>query len=149
MLRNDMSRACRLMLALTALLWLPGAAQAQDWPPKTVRIVVPFAPGSTPDLVGRVLADSLQARHPGSSFVVENKPGAGGDIGISFAAKANPDGYTLLHAPSAITLPSSVRSSSRMRPWRAGERGRRRELAGVPLSPAHAASIAAAPQSPA
>jgi tripartite-type tricarboxylate transporter receptor subunit TctC len=105
MLRNDTKRACRLMLALTALLWLPGAAQAQDWPPKTVRIVVPFAPGSTPDLVGRVLADSLQARHPGSSFVVENKPGASGNIGTDAVAKAAPDGATLgisLGGPLAI-----------------------------------------------
>jgi tripartite-type tricarboxylate transporter receptor subunit TctC len=105
MLRNDTKRACRLMLALTALLWLSGAAQAQDWPPKTVRIVVPFAPGSTPDLVGRVLADSLQARHPGSSFVVENKPGASGNIGTDAVAKAAPDGATLgisLGGPLAI-----------------------------------------------
>lgn len=71
-----------------------GAAAAQDWPPKTVRIVVPFSPGSTPDLVGRVLADSLQARHPGSSFVVENKPGAAGNIGTDMVAKAAPDGAT-------------------------------------------------------
>jgi tripartite-type tricarboxylate transporter receptor subunit TctC len=90
---------------LLALLWLPAMAQAQDWPPKTVRIVVPFAPGSTPDMVGRVLADSLQARHPGSSFVVENKPGASGNIGTDAVAKAAPDGATLgisLGGPLAI-----------------------------------------------
>jgi tripartite-type tricarboxylate transporter receptor subunit TctC len=70
-----------------------------------VRIVVPFAPGSTPDMVGRVLADSLQARHPGSSFVVENKPGASGNIGTDAVAKAAPDGATLgisLGGPLAI-----------------------------------------------
>src|SRR5258708_4704890 len=102
MLRNDTKWARWLLLAL---LWLPGAAQAQDWPPKTVRIVVPFAPGSTPDMVGRVLADSLQARHPGSSFVVENKPGASGNIGTDAVAKAAPDGATLgisLGGPLAI-----------------------------------------------
>jgi tripartite-type tricarboxylate transporter receptor subunit TctC len=102
MLRNDTKWARLLLLAL---LWLPGAAQAQDWPPKTVRIVVPFAPGSTPDMVGRVLADSLQARHPGSSFVVENKPGASGNIGTDAVAKAAPDGATLgisLGGPLAI-----------------------------------------------
>jgi tripartite-type tricarboxylate transporter receptor subunit TctC len=105
MLRNTTEQTRRLILALTALLWLPGAAQAQDWPPKTVRIVVPFAPGSTPDMVGRVLADSLQARHPGSSFVVENKPGASGNIGTDAVAKAAPDGATLgisLGGPLAI-----------------------------------------------
>ena len=87
------------MLALAALLFLPCAAQTQaetgHWPPRTVRIVVPFAPGSTPDMVGRVLADSLQARHPGTSFIVENKPGASGNIGTDAVAKAAPDGATV------------------------------------------------------
>ncbi|MCG6204077.1 tripartite tricarboxylate transporter substrate binding protein [Rhodopseudomonas sp. HC1] len=71
------------------------AAEPAAWPPKLVRIVVPFGAGSTPDIVGRVLADSLQARHPGSSFVVENKPGAAGNIGTDTVAKAAPDGATL------------------------------------------------------
>lgn len=71
------------------------AAETAAWPPKLVRIVVPFGPGSTPDIVGRVLADSLQARHPGTSFVVENKPGAAGNIGTDTVAKAAPDGATL------------------------------------------------------
>ncbi|MBI5132069.1 MAG: tripartite tricarboxylate transporter substrate binding protein [Rhodopseudomonas palustris] len=85
-------------LGLTALLGV-GAATAQaggaSWPPKLVRIIVPFAAGSTPDMVGRVLADNLQARHPGTSFVVENKPGASGNIGTDVVAKAAPDGATL------------------------------------------------------
>jgi tripartite-type tricarboxylate transporter receptor subunit TctC len=105
MRRNHTERASRIILVLTALLWIPMAAQAQDWPPKTVRIVVPFGPGSTPDMVGRLLADSLQARHPGSSFVVENKPGASGNIGTEAVAKAAPDGATLgisLGGPLAI-----------------------------------------------
>jgi len=97
----------RWLLALATLTaWQSAAvAQAQEWPPKTVRIVVPFAPGSTPDLVGRVLADALQARHPGSSFVVENRPGASGNIGTDVVAKAAPDGATLgisLGGPLAI-----------------------------------------------
>jgi tripartite-type tricarboxylate transporter receptor subunit TctC len=103
--RNHNETMRRLLLTLTALLWLPAAALAQDWPPKTVRIVVPFAPGSTPDMVGRVLADSLQARHPGSSFVVENKTGASGNIGTDAIAKAAPDGSTIgisLGGPLAI-----------------------------------------------
>jgi tripartite-type tricarboxylate transporter receptor subunit TctC len=80
-------------------------AQGTKWPPRLVRIVVPYAPGSTPDLVGRIVADDLQARHPGSSFVVENKPGAGGNIGTDAVAKAAPDGATLgisLGGPLAI-----------------------------------------------
>ncbi|WP_249776273.1 tripartite tricarboxylate transporter substrate-binding protein, partial [Rhodopseudomonas sp. BR0G17] len=71
------------------------AAQPTAWPPKTVRIVVPFAAGSTPDLVGRVLADQLHTQHPGSTFVIENKPGASGNIGTDAVAKAAPDGATL------------------------------------------------------
>ena len=107
MLRNKIKRIRPWILALTALLWLPAALQAEtpQWPPKTVRIVVPFAPGSTPDLVGRLLADSLQARHPGSSFVVENKPGASGNLGTEAVARAAPDGATLgisLGGPLAI-----------------------------------------------
>jgi tripartite-type tricarboxylate transporter receptor subunit TctC len=81
------------------------SAQGTNWPPRIVRIVVPYAPGSTPDLVGRIIADDLQARHPGSSFVVENKPGAGGNIGTDMVAKAAPDGATLgisLGGPLAI-----------------------------------------------
>ncbi|MET0879244.1 MAG: tripartite tricarboxylate transporter substrate binding protein, partial [Tardiphaga sp.] len=90
MRRSDGKWAGRLA-ALTLLLVLPNAAPAQQvWPPKAVRIVVPFGPGSSPDIVGRVLADSLQARHPGVSFVVENKPGASGNIGTDAIAKSAP-----------------------------------------------------------
>src|ERR1700744_2688169 len=107
MLRHKMKRTGLWTLALTALLLLPGAPQAQtpQWPPKTVRIVVPFAPGSTPDLVGRLLADGLQARHPGSSFIIENKAGASGNLGTEVVARAAPDGATLgisLGGPLAI-----------------------------------------------
>ena len=84
---------------------LPARAAEPLWPPKIVKIVVPYAPGSTPDLVGRIVADDLQARHPGASFVVENKTGAGGNIGTDAVAKAAPDGATLgvsLGGPLAI-----------------------------------------------
>lgn len=69
--------------------------QAQEWPAKTVRIVVPFGPGSTPDIVARVLSEQLQAKYPNSTFVVENKPGASGNTGTDAVAKAAPDGTTL------------------------------------------------------
>lgn len=80
-------------------------AQGASWPPRIVRIMVPYAPGSTPDMVGRIVADDLQVRHPGSHFIVENKPGAGGNIGTDAVAKAAPDGATLgisLGGPLAI-----------------------------------------------
>ena len=73
-------------------------------------LVVPFTPGGSTDIMGRYEAEVLQ-RALGQSFVVENKPGAGGSIGISYAAKAAPDGYTLLHAPSIIILLPHVMKS--------------------------------------
>jgi tripartite-type tricarboxylate transporter receptor subunit TctC len=97
-----------LSIALVLGLISPSAAQtpAPVWPTaKTVRIVVPFGAGSTPDMVGRILADDLQTRHPGTAFVVENKPGAGGNIGTDTVAKATPDGATIgisLGGPLAI-----------------------------------------------
>src|SRR6476659_9340362 len=84
--------------AVTALLLLFAAAApvpAQDWPGKTVRIIVPFGAGSTPDIVARLVADGLQQKYPASAFVVENKPGASGNIGTDVVAKAAPDGSTL------------------------------------------------------
>jgi len=87
-----------LTLTMVALLMLPAAAtpaMAQIWPAKTVRIVVPFAAGSTPDIVARVVADGLQQKYPASSFIVENKPGASGNLGTDAVAKAAPDGATL------------------------------------------------------
>jgi tripartite-type tricarboxylate transporter receptor subunit TctC len=107
MLRNaTISARMRGALAALLLLAVPNAASAQAvWPPKFVRIIVPFGPGASPDIVGRVLADSLAARHPGTNFVVENKPGASGNIGTDAIAKAAPDGSTIgisLGGPLAI-----------------------------------------------
>lgn len=70
-------------------------ASAQTWPPKTVRIMVPFGPGSTPDIVARLIAEGLGKKHPDSVFVVENKPGASGNLGTDSVAKAAPDGTTI------------------------------------------------------
>jgi tripartite-type tricarboxylate transporter receptor subunit TctC len=100
-------------LAAAVVLCLPGAAHAQSpdsptkqiWPPKQVRIIVPFGAGSSPDIVGRLLAESFQARYPASTFVVENKPGASGNIGTDAIAKSAADGSTIgisLGGPLAI-----------------------------------------------
>jgi tripartite-type tricarboxylate transporter receptor subunit TctC len=80
--------------ALVAALLAAAPASAQDWPAKTVKIMVPFGPGSTPDVVARLVADKLQQRL-GQNFIIENKPGASGNIGTDAVAKAEPDGYTL------------------------------------------------------
>ena len=83
----------RFALSL-ALAFFTACAGAQDYPSKSVRLIVPFPPGSTPDTVGRTLADKLSAAW-GQPVVVENKSGAGGNIGTAEVAKAVPDGYTL------------------------------------------------------
>ena len=75
-------------------------APAQDYPTRSVTIVVPFTPGGTTDILGRVSAQVLEQRL-GKPFVVENRPGAGQQIGTAAVAKATPDGYTLLVATSS------------------------------------------------
>jgi tripartite-type tricarboxylate transporter receptor subunit TctC len=84
-------------LWVAALMALAGicSAQAQDYPTRTVTIIVPFAAGGPADIMGRTAADIL-TRHLGQSFVIENVGGAGGTVGATRAARATPDGYTLL-----------------------------------------------------
>src|SRR5579864_6741494 len=95
--------ACAAVAACALIGLALSLAAADDYPSRPVTIVVPFTPGGSTDILGRYEADVLQRALPGS-FIVENRPGAGGEIGIAYAAKAAPDGYTLLHAPSVITL---------------------------------------------
>jgi tripartite-type tricarboxylate transporter receptor subunit TctC len=77
-----------------AALPLAAPALAQDWPSKTVRIIVPFAAGATPDLVARLVAENLHQKL-GQAFIVENRSGASGDTGTGEVAKAPPDGATI------------------------------------------------------
>jgi len=84
-------------LLAVLLLAVPLAAQAQTYPSKPVRVVIPYPAGSTPDIVGRTVSERLQ-KALGQPFVVENRTGAGGNIGTEIVAKAAPDGHTLLVA---------------------------------------------------
>ena len=72
-----------------------GPAQAQDWPQRQVTIVVPFNAGGTTDMFARILSQGLAQKYP-TPFVVENRAGAGGNVGAAAVARAPKDGYTLL-----------------------------------------------------
>jgi len=87
-----------LGLVLAALLAAAPRAQAQDYPARTVRVIVPFPAGGTADVMPRIFADWL-SRKWGQAVVIENKPGAAGNLGAEFVSHAEPDGYTLLSAP--------------------------------------------------
>ena len=86
-----------LMVAGLAMpgLAMPGLASAQAWPAQPMRLIVPFAPGGTTDLIARLVATPLQERL-GQPIIIENRPGAGATVGSLLAAQAAPDGYTLV-----------------------------------------------------
>ena len=96
-----------LQVALTCGLLAAGTsvAHAQAWPTRTVTVVSPFTAGNANDMVARVIFDEV-SRQVGQPIVIENRPGAGGAIGVNAVAKASPDGYTvLLHSSSLSSLP--------------------------------------------
>lgn len=92
---------------LIALLFVPAVAAAQPYPAKTVRIIVPFAPGGGNDFIARFMAQRLSASL-GQQFVVENRPGAGGMIGVEAGVKSAPDGYTLTLISNSYTVNPSL-----------------------------------------
>jgi tripartite-type tricarboxylate transporter receptor subunit TctC len=96
-----------LSLALIALAPLPASAQG-DWPTKPIRFIVSFPPGGSSDLVARAVAPSMSERL-GQPVVIDNRPGAGGTIGVDLVAKAPPDGYTIgLGAAGALAANLSL-----------------------------------------
>jgi tripartite-type tricarboxylate transporter receptor subunit TctC len=107
---SSIDRRC-LLLAGAAGAWWPLGPRAQStWPNKPVRVVVPFAPAGTTDILARALAPELSKAF-GQPFVIDNKPGAGGNLGADRVAKSAPDGYNLLmgtvgtHAINAVLYP--------------------------------------------
>ena len=93
----------RLLVAALALGLTASGAAAQTWPDKPVRIVVPLTAGSATDVMARTVAQRL-SEQLGQPFIVENKPGAAGTIGVGTVARAKPDGYTILVQSSSYTI---------------------------------------------
>ncbi|WP_249640897.1 tripartite tricarboxylate transporter substrate binding protein [Cupriavidus sp. U2] len=106
-------RALQALTTCAAALAWPALAQADTWPAKPIRMIVPFPAGSSPDLIARIVTEKLAAVL-GQAVVVENRPGAGGNIGTGLVAKAAPDGYTLLFTINGplVTAPSLYRHLS-------------------------------------
>jgi tripartite-type tricarboxylate transporter receptor subunit TctC len=98
-------RSARVLVALVGLFCVASSASSQEFPSKAVRMIAPFAPGGATDALARVVSQKLSERWKHQVFV-DNRPGAGGNIGAELAARAAPDGYTLVvaGAPHAINM---------------------------------------------
>ena len=95
------------LLSSVVIAALPRLASAQQWPSKPIRAIVPFGPGSTIDVIGRIVLEPLSAAL-GQPIVIENRGGAGGSIGSAAVAKSDPDGYTILiHASAHSAAPAA------------------------------------------
>jgi tripartite-type tricarboxylate transporter receptor subunit TctC len=104
-----MTRISRAALIASALLavTLPGAASAQQYPNKPLRMVIPFAPGGSPDIIGRMIADELSTAL-GQTVVAENRAGAGGNIAVQYVIDQPADGYTLFLGTSGNMASNKV-----------------------------------------
>jgi tripartite-type tricarboxylate transporter receptor subunit TctC len=103
------SRLFALLIAASAAVSVggPAAARAADWPSRPIHFIVPFPPGSSSDIVARVVAQAL-GQKLGQTLVVENRPGASGEIAYEYVAHAAPDGYTLGLVNTSFTLLPSL-----------------------------------------
>lgn len=98
---------CLLSALLAFFTAIPFSALAQAWPSKPLRMIVPGAPGTSPDILARTLAQYLTPRL-GQAIIIVNQPGGGGNIGHGSAAKAAPDGYTLLVTSDQLSINESL-----------------------------------------
>ena len=105
--RSALRRAATATLGGTLLALTTLGAHAQDYPTRPIRIIVPFAPGGSADVFGRVIAQRLQ-ESMGQNVIVDNRPGAGSVIGTDAVAKSAPDGYTLLLMSNTHTVNESL-----------------------------------------
>ncbi|WP_213290753.1 tripartite tricarboxylate transporter substrate binding protein [Bradyrhizobium sp. sGM-13] len=110
-----MSFPRRLLLGIWALMFLDLQAGAETWPAKPLRVIVPIGAGSSVDLVARIVCEQL-SEQLGQPVIVENRPGAGQTLGAAAAAKAEPDGYTLLVNSSAHTIGPALYPNAGYRP---------------------------------
>jgi tripartite-type tricarboxylate transporter receptor subunit TctC len=101
------SRLIACVIAVTAAAALFSHAGASEYPNKSIRVVVPFAAAGVSDIVARILFDRI-GQSVGQTIVIDDRPGAGGNIGVDQVAKALPDGYTLVVADPSTSLPANV-----------------------------------------
>ena len=105
-----MIKTVRGAVAIAACALMSTGSLAQSYPVKSIRMIVAYGPGSGADIVGRILAERL-TQQLGQAIVGENMAGAGGSIGTNMAAKAAPDGYTILMAPTTLTVSPALQAT--------------------------------------
>ena len=108
-------KTARRQTLLTALLLAAGAAAAQDYPARPIKLVIPYAAGGPTDTFGRAMAD-VWSQKLGTPVVIENRTGAGTLVGTEAVAKAAPDGYTPV-SYTHLTLPTTTLCRSRWSPY--------------------------------
>src|SRR5687768_9849518 len=105
--RTIMKLTCLMLIAATGVVAIATHTQAQPWPSKPVRAIVPVSAGSSTDIIPRLVFEQL-TQQLGQPIVVENRAGAGTTIGAAFVAKSDPDGHTILASGSAHTIAPSL-----------------------------------------
>src|SRR5262245_34242249 len=99
-----------LGLAFLGLAFAPTNASAQEWPTRTIRVIIPLTAGAATDLMARAVFEQV-SQQLGQPIIVENRPGAGNTIGMAAVAQAEPDGYTILANSSTHTVSPATRST--------------------------------------